>query len=204
MGPRAATAPWRQGRNPAQAVLASSAWLGWVGQHVVVHTGPRSTSSHSRHSTSRRNAAPPEKISVTTPAGGAVSSNSTASRLSIACLSQQSTLRHLKELTRSKRSAVRRRWYRGELASAPSQSNRARPPTSRFSAGRQCTSPTLTTASCRWVETTSRSSLSRATSLRSSIRFLPGGALFLSQLGAALEVRKTADGIEFVPIRQRE
>ena len=36
---------------------------------AAVQVGPRSASSHSRHSTSSRSAAPPEKISVTVPDG---------------------------------------------------------------------------------------------------------------------------------------
>ena len=60
--------------------------------------------------------APPEKVRVTTPAGASVSSNSTASRLSTASLPCGSTLRHLQAVTRSKRSAVRRRRSSGCVA----------------------------------------------------------------------------------------
>ena len=45
-------------------------------------TSPRSASSASRHSTSRRMAPPPEKVSVTCRPGGSRSANSTARRLS--------------------------------------------------------------------------------------------------------------------------
>ena len=53
--------------------------------------------------------APPEKISVTTPAGASVGSNSTARRLRTASLPSGLTCLHLQASTRSKRSAERRR-----------------------------------------------------------------------------------------------
>jgi len=82
------------------------------------------------------------------------------------------------------------------FTSDPAQSKRARLITSRFSAGRQWTSATLTVASCRWVETTSRSSRSRAASLRSSMgsslgHFVHGvirGGFSPSQGGRATEI----------------
>src|SRR6185312_6387911 len=84
-----------------------------IGQQAVVQAGPRSASSASRHSTSSRSAASPEKVRVTTPEGASVGENSTASRLSTASLPAGSTCRHLHDSTRSKRSAARRRRYCG-------------------------------------------------------------------------------------------
>ena len=49
---------------------ASSAW---PGRDFVCHLGPRSRNWASRHSTFSRTPAPPEKVSVTSPAGEAVS-----------------------------------------------------------------------------------------------------------------------------------
>ena len=60
--------------------------------------------------------APPENMRVTTPAGGSVSENSTASRLSTASLPAGFTWRHLQQLTRSKRSAERQRRSSGFVA----------------------------------------------------------------------------------------
>ena len=51
-------------RQPRQAWSTTCS-----GRAAAVQVGPRSASSHSRHSTSRRSAAPPEKIRVTAPAG---------------------------------------------------------------------------------------------------------------------------------------
>ena len=55
--------------NSALSVAVSSP-SAWAGHAAVVQVGPRSASSASRHSTSRRSTAPPEKVSVTTPAQG--------------------------------------------------------------------------------------------------------------------------------------
>ncbi len=57
---------------------------------------------------------------------------------------------------------------RGE-PSAESQSKRLSATTKRLSCGRHMTSATLTSASCRWVDTTSRSSRSRATNFTGSM-----------------------------------
>ena len=59
--------------------------------------------------------------------------NSTASRLSTASLPAGFTSRHLHDSTRSKRSAVRRRWYSGSADWTPSQSKRLSASTTRFS-----------------------------------------------------------------------
>src|SRR5262249_7755760 len=115
-----------------------------------------------QHSSARKN-------EVTTPPGGSVSENSTASRLSTAAFPAGSTFRHLQQLTRSKRSADRQRLSSAFVPSAESQSKRLSATTTRFSFGRQMTSQTLTSASCRWVETTSRSSRSRATNFTGSM-----------------------------------
>src|SRR6202043_2357880 len=90
--------PARQARQPR----CSTAWPRCAGQMEVGHIGPRSTNSTSRHSTSRRKAAPPENISVTVPDGHSLSSKVTASRLSTASGLLRSTLRHLTPMTRSK------------------------------------------------------------------------------------------------------
>src|SRR5262249_37699264 len=116
---------------------------------------------------------PPEKMRFTIPAGGSVSENSTASRLSTAPLPAGLTFRHLQHLTRSKRSAARQRLSSGFVPSAESQSKRSSAITRRFSCGRHMTSATLTSASCRWVDTTSRSSRSRATNFTGSMTRAP-------------------------------
>src|SRR5207248_3965116 len=115
----------------------------WLGQAAVVHTGPRSASSTSRHSISSRSAASPENTRVTKPAGGSDSANSTASRLSTASGSSREMFRHLTASTRSNRKAVRRRRKLGAASIAASQSNRLRPSTTRRSADRQTISPIL-------------------------------------------------------------
>jgi succinyl-CoA synthetase alpha subunit len=76
---------------------------------VAEKTSPRSASSASRHSTSRRMAPPPEKVNVMVPPGVLCSANSTARRLSSAPLLAGLRSRHLQEITRSNRSAVRQR-----------------------------------------------------------------------------------------------
>src|SRR5262249_60310663 len=81
------------------------------GQAAVVQDGPRSASPASRHSTSSRNVAPPENVSITTPDGASVSENSTARRLRTASLCAGSICRHLHAMTRSKRRAARRLRY---------------------------------------------------------------------------------------------
>src|SRR6185312_7489360 len=58
----------------------------WFGQPSATKISPRSASSASRHSTSRRMTPPPENVMVTMPAGASCASNSTASRLSCAFL----------------------------------------------------------------------------------------------------------------------
>src|SRR6476660_8203072 len=157
------------GRQPRASVTSSR----WTGRSAAGQDGPRSASSASRHSTSSRSMAPPENMRVTTPAGGSVSENSTASRLSTASLPAGFTWRHLQQLTRSKRSAERQRRSSGLVPSAASQSKRLSATTTRFSCGRQITSATLTRASCRWVDTTSRSSRSRATNFTWSMAHAP-------------------------------
>src|SRR5262249_1655186 len=78
----------------------------WIGRTAAGQDGPRSASSASRHSTSSRSVPPPEKMRFTIPAGGSVSENSTASRLSTASLPAGLTLRPLPHFTRSKRRAA--------------------------------------------------------------------------------------------------
>src|SRR4029079_14661256 len=135
----------------------------WAGQRPVVQLEPRSATSASRPSTSSRIVAPPENSSRTTPDGASVSLNSTARRLRTSSLCERSICRHLQVKTRSNRRAARRRLNSGLSLCAPSQSKRLRATTRRFSCGRHRMSETLTTASCRWVEATSRSSSSRTT-----------------------------------------
>src|SRR5262249_18727870 len=159
----------------------------WSGQIAAAETSPRSASSASRHSTSRRITPPPEKISDTIPAGESVSANSTASKLSCASFAVWLRLRHLQASTRSKRSPVRHR-RKSCLAAAPAaapdilptlaisaaliQSKRLSATTKRCSLGRHNMSAILTSESCTWAEITSMSSLSRATSLSSSVQGL--------------------------------
>src|SRR6185295_13686624 len=141
----------------------------WAGQRPVVQVDPRSANSASRHSTSSRTVAPPENSSRMTPDGASVSLNSTARRLRTSSLCAGSTCRHLQLKTRSNRRAARRRRNSGLSPCAPSQSNRLRATTTRLSSGRHRMSETLTTASCRWVEATSRSSSSRTTNFSASM-----------------------------------
>ena len=70
----------------ASAPSASASTSAWAGHDAAIQDGPRSASSASRHSTSSRTDAPPEKVSMTTPDGASVSENSTASRLRTASL----------------------------------------------------------------------------------------------------------------------
>src|SRR6516164_8364568 len=65
----------------------SATSLEWSGQCVVAQAGPRSAISASRHSTSSRNIPPPENVRTIDPAGGSLSTKSTASRLSTVSLS---------------------------------------------------------------------------------------------------------------------
>src|SRR5262245_35635876 len=94
--------PRKKARQECASARNGGASSTWTGRSVAGQDGPRSASSASRHSTSRRNAPPPEKIRVTAPAGGSVSVNSTASRLRTSSLPAGLTLRHLQPLTRSK------------------------------------------------------------------------------------------------------
>src|SRR5262249_40570031 len=88
---------------------------------------------------------------------------------------------HLHDKTRSKRRAVLRRRYSlfvflprfVFVSRAFSQSKRLSPTIKRFSPGRQWTSATFTTASCRWVEATSRSSSSRTANFKTSMASTP-------------------------------
>src|SRR5664279_1517242 len=150
-------------RQPRLAFGVPGSSIACAGQTAVLQDCPRSASSASRHSTSSRSAPPPEKISVTTPAGPSVSANSTASRLSTLSALAGFISRALHDNTRSKRKAERRRRNSGFWACALSQSKRLSATTRRLSRGRHSTSDTLTTASCKWVETISKSSSSRTT-----------------------------------------
>src|SRR5262249_13123680 len=156
-------------RQPRASVVSST----WIGRTPAGQDGPRSASSASRHSTSSRNVPPPEKMRFTTPAGGSVSENSTASRLSTASLPAGVAFRHLPHLSRPKRRTPRHRLSSGFVPSAESQSKRLSAITRRFSCGRHMTSATLTSASWRWVDTTSRSSRSRATNFTGSMTRAP-------------------------------
>src|SRR5215813_8489977 len=169
LGPMLGPYAWALCLGPMLELYAWATSSRWLGQQLATRVGPRSASSTSRHSTSSRSVAPPENVSVTAPPGGLTSANSTARRLRILSFLAGSTFLHLQASTRSNRSAARQRRSSGLAAIAAGQSNRSSARTSRFSAGRQCTSATLTSASWRWAETTSRSSLSRATNLTGSM-----------------------------------
>ena len=95
-------------------------------------------SSASRHSTSSRSTAPPEKVSVTTPAGASVSANSTASRLRTASLLggiDVPALAGQHPLETQRRAAAAQ--FRRRSRSRPSSRSGRAPSTRRFSCGRQ-------------------------------------------------------------------
>ncbi len=128
-------------------------------------SGPKSVSSHSRHSTSSRSAPPWAKISSALPPGA--SAHEIRSRpVPARCPGlARSMLRDLQASTRSKRSAATSR--RGSVcptATAPSRAGSCR---SRGASRlwRQTMSEVDTRASCTCAEITARSSASSAISL---------------------------------------
>ena len=153
----------------SHAVRTSSVRSRCAGQAAVAHTGPRSASSHSRHSTSSCRAAPPEKIEGH-PAGRGVGGRELdgqqiedpilVGRRDITCLERIDPL----EAQGREPAPVLRPPF-----CAFSQSKRLTTTTTRFSAGRHRMSPTLTMESCTCADTTSRSSVSSATSFSMSM-----------------------------------
>ena len=158
----------RLGRQPRASVASRC-----TGRSAAGQDGPRSAISASRHSTSSLSARPAGEDQGHDPGGRVGFGEFDRQQVEHRILAGGIDWRHLQQSPARNAapsgSAGVRAWFPRPRASRSGSA----PTTSRFSCGRQMTSATLTRASCRCAETTSRSSWSRATNFTGSMTRVP-------------------------------